>query len=153
MVTWLTLTDALQKHPAVLLDTCILIRAFQQRSKGGPVFSLFVRVPPNQRRMSVVSGWEFFRGTAGKAIKRDLTRDRKQWLVDSGVVPVHFDHTISRGLEDLSLKREYSAGLADAILGASALAKDLPIATANDAHFAVLDVMLVREFASRPPPL
>jgi predicted nucleic acid-binding protein len=120
--------DALQEFDLLLLDTCVLIDEFKRPT------GRLAEVNLTQRSTSIVAMWEFLHVTAGKLLPAKERADRRGWLNDQGILTLRLSERCGERFEGL-LETEGERSLADSLLAAECLAREIPFATRNVKHF------------------
>src|SRR2546425_8359346 len=96
MATRLLLPEAIDRNLPLLLDTNVLIREFNART-----LDLIRFIPVRNRKTSIVSLFEFLRGTAGAILAHELRRDRRAWLDEFSIERARISTNASLTFESL----------------------------------------------------
>jgi predicted nucleic acid-binding protein len=135
-----------EKALPVLFDTDVLIWYFRGLEAAA---ALIAETPFEQRLMSSVSTMELIQGCRNKKEVKEVTAFIKETFSQI----VHCDETISEKAMRLIRMYALSHGLRtfDAIIAATAVIKEVALATGNYRHFEMIGrVKLVKFDAKRP---
>lgn len=139
---FVSLSDAEQRFPALLLDTSVLISAYKAEAQATGGAPLPLRIP---LRTSVVCLYEFIRGTAGALLPHEQRRARRAWLDDRRIARVLLSEPASRHFESLVHTTGCPPGLADALIAVACVSTGLPLLTENRADFERVDGLVLVE--------
>jgi len=139
MAERLTLEHALRTFNHLLFDTCVLIDEFKHPS------GRLAQVNREQRATSTVAMWEFLHVTAGKLLPMLERADRRDWMNVQGIRTLRLSQDCGEYFERL-LETEGARSLADSLLAAECLARDIPFATRNARDFVAVPALRLVEW-------
>ena len=135
MAERLELDVALGRFGRLLLDTCVLIDEFKRPT------GRLQQINMGQRATSSVAVWEFLHGTKGALLGAGERDARRTWLADQGIDRLPLSQAGSTSFDAL-LETEGPTGVADAVLAAECLAREIPIVTSNVRDFRAVHGLL-----------
>lgn len=138
MARRIVLSEAVAENLPVLFDTNILIREF---NSGNP--QTIRTVATRNRHTSVVSLWEFLRGTGGALLPVTLRRDRNAWLHELEIERTEISRPGSKTFATLVSKDAAPPDMEDCLIAADALARGWAVATSNVQDFEMIDGLVL----------
>jgi predicted nucleic acid-binding protein len=132
----LLLADAVSEFDYLVLDTCVLIQ--ENKSLG-----TLHKIPRPQRRIFMLSVYEFYHRADGKMISVATRRERERWLADQAIGALGPHANFQRTFNSLVGKSFTPPVVVDYSLAADCIARRWPLVTSNVKHFNRIDGLLL----------
>lgn len=132
----LLLADAVSGFDYLVLDTCVLI----QENKA---LVTLHKIPRPQRRIFMLSVYEFYHRSDGKMISAATRRQRERWMADQAIGALGPHANFHRTFNSLVGKSFTPPDVVDCSLAADCLARHWPLITSNVKHFDHIDGLLL----------
>lgn len=127
--------------PSLIFDTDILVWVH----RGNPKAARFInRVPLSERNLSAISYLELLYGSRDAADLGKIHKMVEELFAE--VVPITEEITASALRIMNSFVLAHRLDVSDAVIGATALARQEPLATANQKHFRFIPGLSARAF-------
>ena len=132
----LLLRDAVRTHRHLVLGTCVVIQEHRE-------FRLLREIPREQRRVSILTVYEFYHRRDGSSIAALDRRERERWLDDQGIIPLQSERAVGTSFMALVGKPIAPPGVVDCYLAADCIARRSPLVTNNVRHFEQVEGLIL----------